>query len=113
MSHANMHTSSLHSLIGTIIKNKSYVSAYSTLVWLHLGVSIATGAFFMYNLFHRSGDTESDAISSCESKNGDDDDTCKKAFELARGIIVALLVVFWLLELCKSRASSVSVRMRC
>lgn len=103
----------LHSLIGTIIRNKSYVSAYSTLVWLHLGVSIVAGAFFMYNLFHRSGDTESDAISSCESKDGDDHDTCKKAFELARGIIVALLVVFWLLELCKSRSSWESVRFRC
>lgn len=78
------------------------MSTYSTLVWLHLGVSIATGAFFIYNLFHRSG-TESDAINNCESKDGDDEDTCKKAFELARGIIVALLVVFWLLELCKSQ----------
>ncbi|KAI0260776.1 hypothetical protein BC834DRAFT_899314 [Gloeopeniophorella convolvens] len=89
---------SLFGLIGTIIKRRSYISLYNTLVWFHLGFNIATGAYFIYTLFHKVGDSD---VNNCINGSTDKfkEDVCKKAFEVGRGITIGLYVLFWLIEL--------------
>ncbi|KAI0045925.1 hypothetical protein FA95DRAFT_1494794 [Auriscalpium vulgare] len=90
---------SLFGLIGVIIKKKGFVSLYSTLVWCHLGVSIATGVYFIYTLFHQTGDKD---INNCAANNPNDklkEDACKVAFKVARGLTIGIYAVFWLVEL--------------
>ncbi|THH10828.1 hypothetical protein EW146_g8241 [Bondarzewia mesenterica] len=89
---------SLFGLLGVIIKRKSFVSMYSLLVWMHLGFNVGTGAYFIYTLFHKSGDQD---VNSCAGDNSSnfDREACEKGFEIGRGILVAVYVVFWLIEL--------------
>jgi len=89
---------SFFGLAGVIIKKKGFVSMYSTLVWLHLGFSIGTGAYFIYTLFHKVGDED---VSNCVGSSSSDfeKDVCKKAFEVGRGIIIGLYIFVWLIEL--------------
>ena len=89
------------SLIGTFNKARRLISLYSTVLFSHLGFSIATGAFFLYTLFHQTGDAD---IQSCV--NGSTDtlkkEACEKGFEVLRGAIVGIFVITWLIELCKN-----------
>ncbi|KAI9457608.1 hypothetical protein BJY52DRAFT_1098811, partial [Lactarius psammicola] len=89
---------SIFGLIGAITKRQSFVSLYSTVVWYHLGFSIATGAYFIYTLFHKVGN---DNVNNCV--NGDTSqskqDECKRAFEVGRGVTIGLYIFFWLIEL--------------
>jgi hypothetical protein len=63
------------------------------------GFSIASGAFFLYTLFHQTGDND---IQSCINGSTDDlkKEACKKGFEVIRGVIVGVFVLVWLIELC-------------
>jgi hypothetical protein len=63
------------------------------------GFNIATGAFFLYALFHQTGDND---IQSCINSSTDDlkKQACQKGFEVIRGVIVGTFVVIWLIELC-------------
>jgi hypothetical protein len=89
---------SLFGLIGTFNKARRLISLYSTVLFSHLGFSIATGAFFLYTLFHQTGDAD---ISSCI--NGSTEtlkiEACQKSFEVIRGVIVGIFVLTWLIEL--------------
>jgi len=89
---------SLFGLIGVFSKTRSFISVYSTILYSHLGFSIATGIFFLYTLFYQTGDND---IQSCI--NGSTDDTkieaCRKGFETIRGVIVGVFVLIWLIEL--------------
>ncbi|KAI0056130.1 hypothetical protein BV25DRAFT_1646828 [Artomyces pyxidatus] len=89
---------SLFGLIGVFAKNRGYVSLYSTLVWCHLGVNIATGVYFIYTLFHQVGDND---VNNCVGSSTDKikQDACKAAFDVGRGITIGLYVFFWLIEL--------------
>jgi hypothetical protein len=90
-------------LIGTIIKRRAFVSMYSSIVSLHLGSSVATGAYFIYTLFHKVGE---DDVNNCITDNtlfsteGVED--CKRAFKYLRGMIIGIFIIFWLFELCAS-----------
>lgn len=66
---------------------------------LQSGFSIATGAFFLYTLFNRTGDND---IQNCVNGSTDDlkKEACKKGFEVIRGVIVGAFVLVWLIELC-------------
>jgi hypothetical protein len=89
-------------LIGTIIRRRTFVSAYSSIMSYHLGFSIATGAFFIYTLFHKVGETD---VNNCIVKNISDPTRvkdCEKTFKYARGIMIGIFLVFWLFELCAS-----------
>ncbi|KII85614.1 hypothetical protein PLICRDRAFT_31775 [Plicaturopsis crispa FD-325 SS-3] len=89
---------SLFGLVGTIIKGQRLVSAYSVMLWVHFGFSVGTGAFFLYSLFHETGQED---IAKCI--NGSDStiqkDVCKGSFAVLRGVIVGVLVLIWLIEL--------------
>ena len=85
--------------IGTINRRQSYVSLYNTLVWYHLGFSIATGAYFIYTLFHKVGDEDvNNCISGSTSPSKQDD--CQRQFHVARAFIIGIYIFFWLIELC-------------
>lgn len=92
---------SFTSLIGTFNKARRLISLYSTVLFSHLGFSIATGAFFLYTLFHQTGDAD---IQSCI--NGSTDtlkkEACEKSFDVLRGVIVGIFVLTWLIELCEN-----------
>ena len=67
---------------------------------LHLGFSIAIGAYFIYTLFHKVGEH---GVNDCIIDNIKDPDAakeCKEGFKFARGIIVCIFILFWLFELC-------------
>jgi len=105
ISHTLLALISLFGLIGCIIKRRSYISLYSTVIAFHLGFSIATGAFFIYTLFHKVGDSE---INNCIANDVDDlnlnlnlngIEDCMRGFMIYRGVLVAAYVVFWLLQL--------------
>jgi len=89
---------SIFGLTGAITKRGDFLTLFSSVVLWHLGFSIVTGSFFLYTLFHKVGDQD---VSNCVS--GSVDPTaqadCKKAFEVVRGIIVCLHIIFWLTEL--------------
>jgi len=89
---------SLFGLIGVFNKSRTLVSLYSTMLNSHLGFSIATGVFFLYTLFHRTGDND---IQNCVNGSTDDlkKEACKKGFEVMRGVIVGAFVLVWLIEL--------------
>jgi len=88
---------SLFGLIGVFTKTRSFISLYSTMLFSHLGFSIATGAFFIYTLFHQTGDNN---IQNCVNGSTDDlkKEACKKGFEVIRGVIVGAFVLVWLIE---------------
>jgi len=89
---------SLFGLIGCVIKRRSYISSYSSVIAWHLGSSIVTGAFFIYTLFHKVGDSD---INNCIAKNGDDnnrEEDCKNDFKIYRNVLIAVNIVFWLLQ---------------
>ncbi|KAF8265279.1 hypothetical protein EI94DRAFT_1772397 [Lactarius quietus] len=88
---------SLFGFLGTIKKRQSYVSSYNSLVWYHLGFSIATGAFFIYTLFHKVGDED---VNNCinGSTSPTKQDECQTQFHAGRAIIIGLYIFFWLIE---------------
>jgi hypothetical protein len=69
----------------------------------HLGFNIATGAYFIYTLFHTVGE---DDVNNCIIDNIDNifkSVQCMRAFEFVRGLIIGILIAFWLFELCAYR----------
>ena len=86
-------------LIGTFTKRQSFVSLYSTMVWYHFGFSVATGAYFIWTLFHSVGDNDvNNCVSSSTSPSTRDE--CQRAFEVGRGLTIGIYILLWLTELC-------------
>jgi len=85
---------SVFGFIGVFTKNRSFISAYSTTLFLHWGFSVGTGAFFLYQLFHGQGRED---VANCE--NGATDDICSGALDVYRGVAVSVLIVVWLVQL--------------
>lgn len=65
----------------------------------HLGFSIVTGIFYLYTLFHQTGNTD---IQKCIDESTDDAtaEACKKGFGIIRAVIVVIFILIWLIELC-------------
>jgi len=89
---------SILGLIGTFTKSRGLIALYSTMLFSHLGFSIATGAFYLYTLFHQEGDTD---VDKCIDGSTDDTkiEACEKGFKTLRGIVVGLFILVWLIEL--------------
>jgi len=85
-------------LVGTFNRSRSLISVYSTMLCAHLGFSIVTGIFYLYTLFHQTGNTD---IQKCIDESTDDATTeaCKKGFGIIRAVIVVIFVLVWLIEL--------------
>jgi len=90
---------SLFGLIGAIIKRRSFVSAYSSVMMWHLGFSIVSGAYFIYTLFHKVGQHEVDNCLARHSKDSNKEEECRKDVHYFRGVIIALYIICWLLQL--------------
>jgi hypothetical protein len=95
-------------VIGTVTRNRSFVSLYSMVVWSHLALNIISGAYFIYTLFHKV--SEDDLNNCIASYEGDliSQFTCAKEFEIYRHVIITIYLVIVLFELCASSSLSAS-----
>ncbi|KAH9991997.1 hypothetical protein BJV74DRAFT_835667 [Russula compacta] len=90
---------SLFGLIGTIIKRRSFISSYGTVLYWHLGFNLVSGVILIFTLFHKVGDND---VNTCVANDSDDSnrqEDCQNAFKVVRGLIIAVYIIFWLLEL--------------
>ncbi|KAJ7103753.1 hypothetical protein C8R44DRAFT_344025 [Mycena epipterygia] len=85
-------------LFGAISKQRGLVSLFGSMLGFHLGFSIATGVYTLYTLFKRNSD---EAIANCINGSTDQHviDGCKNGLKLLKGLLVAIYVVTWLVEL--------------
>jgi len=85
-------------LIGAICKKISLVSSFGSALGFHLGFSIATGIFTIYTLFKT---TSTAAMSNCVNGSTDQTtiDACQSGVKILKGLVVAIYVVTWIVEL--------------
>jgi len=89
---------SLFGFIGACIKYRSFISLYFTMLAAHFVFSIIAGTYYLYALFHIDGQ---EAVESCINGSNDEltKEFCGEGRGLLKGIVVAIFVVIWLLEL--------------
>jgi len=88
---------SVFGFIGAIIKNRRMISSFAVALAIHLGFSVASGIFTLYSLFKQNS---SDAIAQCLSASTDATaDGCKSGLAILKGIMVAVYVVTWFIQL--------------
>ena len=76
------------------------VAHFANALAIHLGFNIAAGIFTLYSLFKKDSQ---DAINQCMAQSADATmDGCKSAIAIMKGLMVAIYVITWLVELCKS-----------
>lgn len=100
------------SFIGAIGRKRSLVSLYASTITFTTVLSIATGIFFIWNLYHAGGE---DQIKKCEqnAQNAQDPSdpnfaqntnvdnwVCQTGFATGRTVVVVVYVVFWLIQIC-------------
>lgn len=78
------------------------VSGFAIALAIHLGFSIASGAFSIYRMFARDPQA---ALDSCLQNANDFSDAttqaCKKGIILIKAVTVGVYVFVWLIQLCK------------
>jgi hypothetical protein len=83
-----------------VIKQRNFVNAYASGLTLYLVLSICSGIFALYALFHQNSQAE---ITKC--LNGATDSTtrqvCNNGIAIMKGVAVALYVIMWLLIICQ------------
>ena len=89
-------------LIGTIIKRRSFISLYNMVVWSHLALNIAAGAYFIYTLFHQVGEDDLNNCFFSYFYDGTSQNECEEEFQIYRVVIICVYIFFCLLELCAS-----------
>ncbi|KAF8908076.1 hypothetical protein CPB84DRAFT_1813345 [Gymnopilus junonius] len=83
--------------VGAIIKNRRMISSFANALAIHLGFSIAAGIFTLYSLFKKNSQ---DAVNQCMSASPDATlEGCQTAIAIMKGLMVAIYVVTWLVEL--------------
>jgi len=94
---------SIFGFVGSLAKQRGLVIAYSIGLAIHLGLSIASGVFTIYSIFRPNPAT---SVDECikqaapppelleETKN-----ICNTGMAVAKGVIVAIYVISWLLQL--------------
>jgi len=84
--------------VGALIKNRRMISSFAVALAIHLGFSVASGIFALYSIFHQN---TQDAIAKClnEATNGATTDTCRTGIEVIKGVLVAVYVITWLIQL--------------
>lgn len=97
---------SLFGLVGTLIKNRSFISLYYSLVTFHLAFHIVTGAFSLYALYHKDGDRDiQNCINNANNGLSNSDGTqltkevCEKGFAFIRYVAIGVYVAVILVEL--------------
>jgi len=88
---------SVFGFIGAIIKNRRMISMFAVALAVHLGFSIASGIFTLVSLFKQD---PSDAIATCLNASTDaTTDGCKSGIATLKGIMVAVYVITWFIQL--------------
>lgn len=89
---------SLFGFIGVFTKNRRFISTYATSMFIHWGFSVGTGAFYLFQLFHKQGDQD---VTNCENGDTGDikHDLCKGALDVVKAVSVTVLTIVWLIEL--------------
>jgi len=87
--------------IGTMIKNARMVSAFSFVLALHLGFSIASGIFSIYAMFTQDSTS---AVNQClgnAATQGVDVSAqdCQNGITVMKGVMVAVYILTWLIQL--------------
>lgn len=85
--------------VGSLVKSRAMVIAFSVGLAIHLGLSIGSGIFTIYSVFKESPQA---AIDKClEGTAGDADaiQICKTGMGIVKGVMVAIYVIAWLIEL--------------
>jgi len=84
--------------IGCLAKSRRMVSGFAIALAIHLGFSVASGIFSIY-LFFRQPPEE--AIEACTNGSTDPSviDSCQNGTGAMKGIMIAIYVVTWLLQL--------------
>ncbi|PIL27408.1 hypothetical protein GSI_10556 [Ganoderma sinense ZZ0214-1] len=103
--------SSLLGFIGAIGRKHSLVSLYGGTITFTTVLSIATGIFFIWNLFHAGGEEQ---VKKCEqnAQNAQDPSdpnfqqsttvdnwVCQTGFATGRTVVVVVYVIFWLIQI--------------
>jgi len=92
---------SVFGLIGAILRKRSFVRSYLWMVFLHLLLSIGLG---IYAIVHNFQDA-SKYIDECASGSDDPDvlKSCQDGSKLFKGIMIAVFIFVWLLEIWACR----------
>jgi hypothetical protein len=94
---------SVFGFVGSLTRVRGLVIAYSVGLALHLGLSIASGVFTMITIFRPN---PAKSVESCIAEANPTPDLleetrniCNTGMAVAKGIIVAIYVVSWILQL--------------
>lgn len=85
--------------VGSLVKSRAMVIAFSVGLAIHLGLSIGSGIFTIYSVFKEAPQA---AIDKClEGTKGDEDavQICKTGMTVVKGVMVAIYVIAWMIEL--------------
>jgi hypothetical protein len=84
--------------IGCLAKSRGMVAGFAIALAIHLGFSVASGIFSIYLVFKQSSQ---DVIDACTNGSTDPTviDSCKNGTGLMKGVMIAIYVVTWLLQL--------------
>ena len=88
--------------IGCLAKSRRMVAGFAIALAIHLGFSIASGIFSIYLVFRQ---TSQEAIETCANGSMDQSviDSCKNGTGIMKGVMIAIYVGTWLIQLCGSR----------
>jgi hypothetical protein len=84
--------------VGAMVKNRGMVSSFALAMAIHLGLSVASGAFAIYSTFKQN---PRPAIEKCTNGSTEAiiEEGCKRGIEIMKGVMVAIYVITWLIQL--------------
>jgi len=84
--------------VGSLVKSRAMVIAFSVGLAIHLGLSIGSGIFTIYSIFKESS---AEAVQKCLDGKTDEEtlQICKTGMNVVKGVMVAIYVIAWLIEL--------------
>ncbi|KAF5381613.1 hypothetical protein D9615_005502 [Tricholomella constricta] len=87
---------SLFGFIGCLVKSRNSVHAYSVGLLITLLLSIASGSYSLWALFHHNSQK---AVKECLNGGGDTltQAVCKNGVNVYKGVTVAIYILIWLL----------------
>lgn len=86
--------------VGALARSRGAVVSFSIGIAIHLGLSIASGVFTIYSIFKENS---AQAVEACMEGKTDDETRkiCQTGMGVVKGVIVAVYVIAWLIELCE------------
>jgi len=86
--------------LGALTKNRSMISSFAIALAIHLGFSVASGAFSIYTVFTRDSQG---ALDTCLNNAADTSaattQSCKNGLIILKAVTVTIYVFTWLLQL--------------